>query len=410
MKKQVSQDTKKQIQKFRESGIWLNEAAEFDHAFWLNTEQKERLMPVFEACGIKNRRENRLNFEVLMGNLLEHGHRQAVFVSLHPKHWRKSQYSRAGESTITIINNLHKQGYLGMKKGYQTAKESRYTRIWPTEKLLQYFRELPHGVHYEPVNLVELKDENGNLTYYKDTAKTRQIKTILERANKINKDADIRYRKDNLNASLVAVFTRKFTLYGRLHTRGYRHYQGFAEDERAEIPINGEPVIELDYSGLHPHLLYAKEGIQFSGDPYSIVDDRPAARPFLKQILLRMLNAKDETAAERASNFWLYHNHSERESLKEIGITRARPVIEVFRQAHKKIDHYFCNGSETGLRVMNKDAQIALDVVNHFSKQGIPILGIHDSFIVQERHRDELHRIMKTVYRKHTGGFWVPIK
>ena len=199
-------------------------------------------------------------------------------------------------------------------------------------------------------------------------------------------------------------------MYGRLHTRGYRHYQGLNEEERAEITINGDPVVELDYSGMHPHLLYAKEGIQFFGDPYAIVDHQLEARPFLKQILLCLLNSKDELTAERAGNYWLARNHKERNALYDIGITRARPIIDAFKQVHKPIAHHFCNGKKTGMRIMNLDAKIALDVVDHFAKQEIPILAIHDSFIVQEQYKDELKRTMQRIYRKHTKGFRIPVK
>jgi len=34
-------------------------------------------------------------------------------------------------------------------------------------------------------------------------------------------------------------------------------------------------------------------------------------------------------------------------------------------EAHKPISHYFCKGKDTGMRIMNKDAKIALDIVNH---------------------------------------------
>ena len=62
------------------------------------------------------------------------------------------------------------------------------------------------------------------------------------------------------------------------------------------------------------------------------------------------------------------------------------------------------------MRIMNLYATIALDVINHFAKQGIPILSVHDSFIVQGRYKDELKRIMQQMYRKHTKGFRCPIK
>ena len=78
-------------------------------------------------------------------------------------------------------------------------------------------------------------------------------------------------------------------------------------------------------------------------------------------------------------------------------------------EQHSEIAKYFCQGKKTGMEIMNKDAMIALDVVNYFAKQDIPILPIHDSFIVQEQHRRELYNTMKRVYRKHTG-FRIQIK
>ena len=106
----------------------------------------------------------------------------------------------------------------------------------------------------------------------------------------------------------------------------------------------------------------------------------------------------------------LYKNHYEREELKKIGITRAKPVMDEFRKAHKDIKKYFCNGNQTGLRLMNLDSSIALEVVGHFAKKNIPILCIHDSFIVQEKYQIELQQIMNETYEKHTKGFKCKIK
>ena len=122
-----------------------------------------------------------------------------------------------------------------------------------------------------------------------------------------------------------------------------------------------------------------------------------------------MINAKDVKEAEKASNYWLYKKHREREQLLKIGITRSMPLIQKFFEVHQPIAHHFCKGKETGMRIMNKDSKIALDVVNHFAKQNIPILAIHDSFIVQKQYRDELFFLMKNTYQKHTG-FTINVK
>jgi len=81
-----------------------------------------------------------------------------------------------------------------------------------------------------------------------------------------------------------------------------------------------------------------------------------------------------------------------------------------FRKAHKSIEHHFCNGNDTGLRIMNLDSRIALDVIDHFAKQNIPILPVHDSFIVQDKYKHELRLIMEHSYEKHTKGFKCKIK
>ncbi len=68
----------------------------------------------------------------------------------------------------------------------------------------------------------------------------------------------------------------------------------------------------------------------------------------------------------------------------------------------------FCTGA--ALRLMRLDAKMALDVSDHFTRQGKPILAVHDSFIVQNRYCSELHWAMHKAYMKHTGGFTCPIK
>ena len=404
---------KKEIWERKEHPEWLQQNIDFDQTLRLNEKDRTVIQELFDSLyqgiSLYRRDQKHLDLEILISNLVKAKHK-AVAISLDRNSWKTGQYFRASYFIIEVVKILERTGFLRMKLGYNFENQSRKTRIWATQKLLQYIPEFHSAVIYSPKELVELRDENGKLKEYKNTTETRRIRKILELTNAVNTRADIRYRKWKLNPCLLAVFNRKFTLYGRLHTRGHRHYQGFSEDERSEITINGESVVELDYSGLHPHLLYAKEGIQFFGDPYSIVDHRPEVRAFLKAILLRMLSARDETQAERAANYWLLNNNEERETLKELDITRARPLMDAFRQAHKKINHYFCTGKDTGLKIMNLDAKIALDVIHHFAKQDIPILAVHDSFLVQAQHRDELMQTMKRVYQQKTGGFRIPVK
>ena len=42
------------------------------------------------------------------------------------------------------------------------------------------------------------------------------------------------------------------------------------------------------------------------------------------------------------------------------------------------------------------DAQIAEYIINHFTGQGIPVLAIHDSFLINRVHEGDLRSIMQT--------------
>lgn len=415
-KERVRADAIKGIEKWIGSPDWLNSSVPFNHRLGLKNDQKEILDMFIESLGIPRRKENHRNLEILLANLLHRRYKlinsakRPIRVSLNKTDWKITRYTRAGESTTNRIYELEDSGYIKLKKGYRTKKESRISRMWPTDKLLKHFPKYDNVVVNDPKEVVELHDNKKKLIDYEDTARTRKIREILIRVNKVNNSACIRFNNYNLYPVLTAIFIRKFTLYGRLHTRGYRHYQGLGPDERNQITINNEPIVELDFSGMHPYLLYAKEGIQLQEDPYSIIDSRPVVRNFLKHILLCMLNSKDDLAAERAANYWLYKHKGYRFRLYGYGISNVRPLMDEFRKAHNKIAHHFCNGSETGLRIMNLDSRIALDIVDHFSKQSIPILAVHDSFIVQDKYRDELWQTMHSKYKKHTKGYECKIK
>lgn len=413
------------LEELKGSGWWLNRSEDFDISYKLGNQYKETIKEICGICNVVNRKDSRLKVEIIIANLLRFRDLKRITVALKTK-----------ESTMApLIHKLEEQGFLGLKTGYRGNSSARYSRIWPTRKLLAYFERVhTPGIIVEPPDLLELRDDEGNIREYRDTDRTRRIKAILKKANEVNRAATILYGSHPVSTALVAIFRRKLTLYGRLHTKGCYHYQGLGEEKRAKITISGDSVVELDFSGLHPHLLYAEAKIQLDKDPYSTVLDDPELRDFLKKCLLTILNATScevpeklvekgdkllvrksygrsaAANAEGSINQEIGFNRSLQNRLKKHGITKAIQIVKGFKETHKPIAHHFFSDNDNGLRVMNKDASIALDIVDHFVKKGVPILAIHDSFIVQEQHKEELHETMDRVYKKHTGGFSCPIK
>ncbi len=310
-----------------------------------------------------------------------------------------------------------------MKQGIYTKHLKRKTRIWALPELLELHPELCAGVEVRPpAELVELRDRQGRkLIDYEDTPFTHNCRNRLATANKVNHRAKITYydgfERYDVQSYVRAIFVGGLSLYGRLHTSGARHAQGLSKTERRTILIDGQPVVELDYSGLQPRMLYAAEGIQYDRDPYTkVLNSLPGIRDYgyhrlrryLKTVLLALLNASSLQQSEKAANFWLYEHQEENRYLRSLGVGRARPWLEAFQKEHEQIAHYF--GCDMGLKLMNKDARIALDVVWRFAEQGIPIIPVHDSFIVQDNHAEELWQVMDETYEKHNDGFTCPIK
>lgn len=420
-RKAIHAQVKKWSTAYRGSPAWLQTAVELNESLRFPTSLKPVVDRLFHTLiktdNAKKIEQKQLDFEILLANLLFHRQKRPIRLTFARSAYGKSRYKKLSLFTLDITKIMDAAKLLNMKKGNRskTINGERFqTRIWPTEELLKLFKPFPESVVYEPTELVLLTDANGKLKEYRDTKRTNRIRSLLQLANTVNEAADIQIKLNNkfyeLHTFLHATFKRKFTLHGRLYTTGFFHYQQFDAGERATITINGEPVTELDFSGLHPRLLYAKEGVQYNEDPYSVINPDPIARPFLKAILLRLLNAKNRVKAESAANYWLSQNHGEREALKKIGITKARPLIEAFYKTHKPIAHYFANGSDNGLKIMNLDSKIALDVIEHFIKQNVPILSVHDSFLMQTKYEVDLRDVMQKAYKKYAKGFTCIIK
>jgi len=404
------------------TGSWLNDNDSFNHSRTLDDPEAvkrahELLRILLHGKAGYKMGQKEIDMEVLCANLLANKSRvlvtqKPIAISLNRNDWTKSRYTRAGYFTIELVDMMEKRGFLMHKEGIydkNNPKKSRRSRIWPTQKFNDFFAPY-FSVDFKPIELVNLRNQQGKHQDYDETEETCRIREILRRANAVNREAEVSLKTPRgfltLNTDLYAVFNRDFQHGGRLYT-GNSGYQRCTKEERAAIWINHEPIVELDFSGMQPRLLYALEGIQYNGDPYTAVIDDPGLRPFVKSLLLALLNADSLNKAIASGNYELYHDYELYQTLQAIG-TKTSELVERFKEAHPKIKHHFCQ--EMGLRLMNMDSKIALKVIEEFTSQKIPILAIHDSFIVQQKHEELLRKTMQDAYGKVTGGFTCPIK
>jgi hypothetical protein len=153
-------------------------------------------------------------------------------------------------------------------------------------------------------------------------------------------------------------------------------------------------VVEWDFSGMHLRMLYHLEGMDYRADPYGFGSKQE--RPYLKLVSLLMINKKTRQGLLRAMKKTFAANQLDIPPDEQIERMVAR-----FDGFHDRISRYFC--SDIGLKLQHLDSQITSDILDYFLERGIPVLPIHDSYIVAEQYEDELYEVMRDKYRDRMG-------
>ncbi len=154
------------------------------------------------------------------------------------------------------------------------------------------------------------------------------------------------------------------------------------------------PTSELDFSGLHINLLYLmnKKDLPMT-DPYDIkgIGIDGFNRQIVKIILLHIINAKSRKSAVKSitmtinfdTTLYEYVSHNKFDYLS---------FIDEILITHNSIKKYFFSGQ--GIKLQNFDSMMAEAVINHFTSLGIPILCIHDSFVIAADKTKDLDAVM----------------
>jgi len=340
------------------------------------------------------------------------------------------------------FNGMVDLGYLQVdKKGVFDPTGSRYlTRYSATNKLIQRFPPETHKVL--PVYIPQAKNSNpirvqkkfktivdGKVVKHKkliEYEETDEVQRMRSNLNEINnmfnrfwfdirlEDEDFAKMQDKmlskkqreagverqLNLSKRGIYRvfndTDMTLEGRFYggwwqevPKGYRHF----------IMINGKPTVEFDYANLHPRILYAEKGIEPPEDCYSdvfpaisgyILAPEKKMRKAVKIALNAMLNAS-ETMQRPPRGF-----------RREDCNCSWKELSEAILHKHKPIADKFYTGQ--GLRLQKIDSDIAEYVMLHFKDYDMPILPLHDSFIIRSGYEETIETVMQKAFKKFVGA------
>ncbi len=175
---------------------------------------------------------------------------------------------------------------------------------------------------------------------------------------------------------------------------------------RKYILIEGEPVVELDFSAIHVLLLYAHLGENFLDegvDAYTI--EGHDFRKAMKVVMMSAINAERnekadgdtraimaswDTLIKKLNKERIMHGINSHDSLYE--------MLEAIKERHQPIADFLASGE--GIKLQREDSDIAVDIINQHTKMSVPILSVHDSFIVPRYFEPFTRDIMNQAYGK----------
>lgn len=316
------------------------------------------------------------------------------------------------KKTIDVVDRLEAAGLVETKGGFLDRRSGvgREARMWPTDKLIRKFKEAkfsPYDVSYlagrRTVILRSGNDEDhpGSNIEYEDTSETLDMEGFNSAYNEVLRSVfiDIPDLGDGPEDYVVSQ-REKFT-YRVFNRRSFEHGGRFVggwwvscpRELRKRIFINDWPTTEIDFSGLHIVLLYALEGIEYwrqiDRDPYLIekpkfIQNDRDCRDAVKRLMLVTLNAADQESAFRAFRSEADTGHY----FKRFKDAQLAEILAQISKVHEPIQSYF--NSDWGTRLMRYDSTIAWETMREFVDEEIPILCVHDSFIVPTGYEKKL--------------------
>ena len=330
-----------------------------------------------------------------------------------------------------LADSLIKHGWVGTSQWFydENNKENRWcSRMRPSKKLIQAFKKFkitPKCIYRKPMEYIRLKDSKKRLEEYENTPVTNLMRNRLSAYNSLIFQTNIRLKRSKKINEYLELKPTNFndTEYYRVFNGGSFELGGrfygpwwvtLSKDARGNITLNGEKTIELDYSSIGIHLLYSQENLNYydlngnNSDPYTLKGVDANEREVNKKIITIALNMSPE---DRHRKFVytvrkkIKKTNDERSVLgikKLLNVPTPREVhkrLRIFEEENVPIKHYLF--TEAGTKLQFKDSCIAESVIERMVSMRVPILVVHDSFIVQYRNRELLRGLMNDVCIEH---------
>ena len=321
-----------------------------------------------------------------------------------PKRYAVCDFS--GTVFKTVLIALSDNDFIQCKEGFRGKGAAHgLTTLWlPGEEFKFWLDDNLNGVTVErhlkeTPESVQLKNADKVLIDYVDDNHTLAMRQRIEEGNQKRASVNWSYLPlvdeqsfalDDVRRSIPDESLRCYRVFREDFRSGGRFYcgaQGLRKAERGTITVNGQPTIELDYKSLHPRLVYNSEGLEAPVDCYAS-ESRP--REMTKFISLLCINCESLKQALSALM-----------RRKSMVSDEAKRHLEAYVEEHKAIEHRFFALGWKQLQYL--DSQLVDLVLTKAVDDDIPVLPVHDSFIVSTKHAFWLKEQVEGAYQKLMG-------
>jgi len=330
-----------------------------------------------------------------------------------------------GKMLPKVLDELEREGLLLQEKGHRGPKPvfanyMNQTRIAPGPTLATLIQQ--YGVtgrdlttNYEGQEIVVLKGEKddyfteADLQDYEDTSDTVKYRNEVRDINAWLREAKVSLRSyqgviaptvDLRERHLRRYFTRSsFKSGGRLFG-GF--WQNMTKRGRlCHLLIDGQEVVEKDYSAVVPRLLY---GVARAAVPSSLLDDPyripgfARSRAGIKKLFNAMLFDTPATTRKRfpreAKQLF------DREELWKVS-GKVELVMEAIKAAHSPVAEYF--GTGIGHQLMFHESRILVAVLLELKHRNATALPIHDAVLTSQQHARVVQQVMLETFERLSG-------
>ena len=422
----------------------LNNSRLFDPYRWSTaTEVKSACDELKVALNLNDKRFDSYVVMVLLDLYCSWRSDPAQFISFSRdknRYGKNSRYAsiQVGYRAMVILTNrLYAEGYIDYVKGvcYRDpvtgVQYLGYTsRMKATRKLIRLIVKnrvrlamISRHPNEQVIKLRTTKDENDIARDIKEFQAPRDVersakilkkynhllqKTYIEITDDLVTDEELKqaeiheYSIDLSRKRVYRVFSNEDWKQGGRIYGAWWH--SCPKELRKYILLDGEPVVELDFSAIHVLLLYARLGENFLdefSDAYAIegYDFRSA----MKVVMMSAINAQPkggvdgETRAIHAAWDTLVSKlNRERNEQGINSFDQLYNMLEAIKERHPRIANFLNSGE--GIMLQREDSDIAIEIIKQHTDMHVPILTVHDSFIVPKSFSQFTMDIMHQAY------------